>query len=182
MSAIIITGVPGVGKSTIIALASEHTKRPVVVYGDEMFKVAQERGLVKHRDEMRSLPPVIQRDLQEQAAKAIQARGDVIVDTHCTIRTPKGYLHGIPEWVARALKPSQLILVEAPPQEILARRAKDARRQRDAETAEQVADQQAMNRAASLVVAAWTGATVAVVENRDGNQEQAKQALLRSLA
>ena len=74
--------------------------------------------------------------------------GDVIVDTHCTIKTPRGYLPGIPKWVAEALHPKQVILVEATPKEIVARRHNDPTRARDADSEEDIANHQAMNRAA----------------------------------
>src|SRR5438067_9012642 len=130
MAVVIITGVPGVGKSTVIDAAQKAKGYKVVVYGTEMFKVAQVRGLVKDRDEMRKLDPSVQREIQESAAHAIAQMGDVIVDTHCTIKTPRGFLPGVPEWVARALKPKQIVLVEATPHEIASRRNNDPTRAR----------------------------------------------------
>lgn len=182
MGVVIITGVPGVGKSTVINLAKEHAGYPVVVYGDEMIRVAQARGLAKDRDEMRRLDPALQKEVQEEAAKAIAKMGNVIVDTHCTIKTPKGYLPGIPFWVAERLKPRQIILVEAPPADILSRRANDPSRKRDSDTEHGIAEHQEMNRAQSIAVAALTGATVLVLENREGRAEQTKDALVKALA
>ena len=182
MAAVIITGVPGVGKSTILSMAAEGTKRPIVVYGTEMFEVATKRGLAKHRDQMRLLPATVQREIQEVAAEEIARRGDVIVDTHCTIKTPKGYLPGLPEWVVKRLKPSQIILVEAPPGQIAKRRANDASRARDADDPIAIGEHQAMNRAAAIAVATLTGATVLVLENLEGQQEATRQTLLSALA
>src|SRR5919197_5046679 len=125
MAVVIITGVPGVGKSTVIDAAQKAKGYKVVVYGTEMFTVAKAKGLVKDRDEMRRLDPIVQREIQESAAHAIANMGDVIVDTHCTIKTPKGFLPGIPAWVAQALKPRQVVLVEASPSEIVRRRNND---------------------------------------------------------
>src|SRR5581483_1921814 len=107
MSVVIITGVPGVGKSTVIDAAQKAKGYKVVVYGTEMFNVAKARGLVKDRDEMRKLDPAIQRTIQVEAAEHIASMGDVIVDTHCTIKTPKGYLPGLPAWVVQKLNPKQ---------------------------------------------------------------------------
>ncbi|HVL87683.1 MAG TPA: adenylate kinase [Candidatus Thermoplasmatota archaeon] len=181
MGAIVITGVPGVGKSTVLELAAAETKRPVVVYGTEMLAVAQARGLVKDRDEMRRLPPDLQRQIQEAAADAIRAKGDVIVDTHCTIKTPHGYLPGLPAWVVERLRPSQIILVEAAPEEIAGRRAKDATRKRDADDTLAIAEHQAVNRLAAMAVATLTGATLVFLQNRDGRQDETKRALLSAL-
>jgi adenylate kinase len=181
MGAIVITGVPGVGKSTVINAAAEASKLKVVVYGTEMFQLAKERGLVEHRDQMRTLPSETQRELQEAAAKRIAGMGDVIVDTHCTIKTPRGFLPGIPAWVAQALRPKQFILVEAPAKDIVARRNNDPTRARDPDSEEDIANHQAMNRSAALAVATLTGATVAFVHNRTGDVDGTRDQILRIL-
>jgi len=181
MSAVIITGVPGVGKSTVIEAAQKAKGYKVVVFGTEMLNVALAAGLVKDRDAMRRLDPAVQRDIQEKAAHSIAAMGDVIVDTHCTIKTPKGFLPGIPAWVAQALKPKQFILVEANPDEIVRRRNNDATRTRDPDSAEDIARHQEMNRAAAMTVATLTGATVAIIHNRDGAVEATRDQVIRIL-
>jgi adenylate kinase len=32
---------------------------------------------------------------------------NVIVDTHCTVKTPKGYMPGLPAWVLKEIKPDR---------------------------------------------------------------------------
>lgn len=182
MPAVIITGVPGVGKSTVIEAAKEHAGYKVVVYGTEMFNVAQQKGLVKDRDEMRRLDPAVQRDIQVAAAESIAKMGDVIVDTHCTIKTPKGFLPGLPEWVVRKLNPKQIILVEATPEEIQGRRTNDPSRKRDTDSVEEIAEHQAWNRYEAMAVAVITGATVKVVYNRDGRVNETRDQVVQALA
>ena len=59
---------------------------------------------MRNRDEMRLLAKDDQRSLQRKAAAAIaKTDGNVIVDTHASVKTPKGYLPGLPEWVLEAL-------------------------------------------------------------------------------
>lgn len=181
MSVVIITGVPGVGKSTVIDAAQKAKGYKVVVYGTEMFNVAKARGLVKDRDEMRRLDPAIQREIQEQAAHAIAQMGGVIVDTHCTIKTPKGYLPGIPKWVAEALKPKQIILVEASAKEILGRRNNDPTRARDPDSEDDIRLHQDINRAAAMTLATLTGATVAIVTNADGKVEHTRDQVVKMI-
>lgn len=181
MSVVIITGVPGVGKSTVIDAAVKAKGFKVVVYGTEMFNVAKLRGLVKDRDEMRKLDPSVQREIQESAAHAIANMGDVIVDTHCTIKTPRGFLPGVPAWVAQALKPKQFILVEADPAEIVGRRNNDPTRARDPDSPEDIAGHQAINRMAAFTVATLTGATVAVVINANGKVDATRDQIIRVL-
>lgn len=177
MGAIIVTGVPGVGKTTVITKAAEAADVPVVVYGTQMLELAKEQGLVKDRDQMRKLPPQTQRDLQRGAAERIAELGTVIVDTHGTIRTPRGYRPGIPAWVAEALKPEMVVLIEADPEVIAARRADDATRVRDEDTPQAIHEHQTFNRMAAMIVAGSTGATVLTVENPQGEVEAAARRL-----
>jgi adenylate kinase len=181
MAVVIITGVPGVGKSTVIDAAQKAKGYKVVVYGTEMLEVAKAMGLVKDRDEMRKLEPSVQRDIQEEAARRIAELGDVIVDTHCTIKTPRGYLPGIPAWVAESLQPKQIILVEAPPKDIISRRNHDPTRHRDPDSEDDVAAHQAINRSAAVAIAALTGATVAVVVNKTGDVDGTRDQIVRIL-
>ena len=92
---------------------------------------------------------------------------NVIVDTHCTIKTPKGYMPGLPEWVLKKLKPTAIVVVEADPEEIYNRRSKDKSRTRDPDSKEKIAEHQQMNRAVAMAYAAFTGATVKIVFNHD---------------
>lgn len=178
MGAIIVTGIPGVGKTTVMEAAADRAGRKIVVYGSVMFEVARERGLVEHRDEMRRLDPDVQKEVQREAAERIAAMGDVIVDTHCTIKTPKGYLPGLPVWVLEALRPSTVVLVEADAAEIAGRRAGDATRTRDEDSVEAIEEHQEQNRRFAAAYATLTGATVARVCNHDDGVEDAVAQLL----
>ena len=178
MGAIVITGVPGVGKTTVMNAAAEEKKLKVVVFGTVMFEEAQRKFGLKSRDEMRKLPPDQQRVIQRKAGETIAKMGDVIVDTHCTVKTPKGYLPGLPLWVLEALKPDAIVLVEASPKEIHGRRAKDATRERDPDTVEAIDLHQQINRAASMAYATLSGATVKIVYNHDKKVNEAIEQIL----
>lgn len=72
----IVTGIPGVGKTTILntikeILSKENSKFLIMNYGDYMLKTAMEMKYVSNRDEMRKLPLNVQRQLQLEAAKNI---------------------------------------------------------------------------------------------------------------
>ena len=173
MGAIIVTGIPGVGKTTVMEAAAKSLGLPIVVYGTVMFEAASARGTVKSRDDMRRLPPAVQKDIQRDAAVRIAALGDVVVDTHCSIKTPSGYLPGLPAWVLEELRPSAIVLVEADPKQILQRRQSDASRKRDEDTLEAIVEHQEYNRRFAASYATLTGATVHTVVNRDGQVEDA---------
>jgi adenylate kinase len=108
--------------------------------------------------------------------------GDVIVDTHCSVKTPAGYLPGLPSWVLEALQPTAIVLVEATPQEILARRRNDPTRKRDDDTLEALAEHQEYNRRFAAAYATLSGATVHTVHNRDGKVEDSIRQILPVVA
>ena len=167
MGVIVVTGIPGVGKTTVMKNAAEGMDIEFVTFGTVMSEIAIETGLVQNRDEMRKLTLEQQKDLQIKSAEKIASMGNVILDTHCTIKTPKGYLPGLPEWVIKKLKPTAIVVVEADPEEIYNRRTGDKTRNRDPDTKEQIDEHQMINRAAAMVYAVLSGSTVKIVFNHD---------------
>jgi len=167
MGIIVVTGIPGVGKTTVMKNAAKGIDIKFVTFGTVMIDIAKEMDLVKDRDEMRKLTLEQQKDLQIKTAEKISTMGDVIVDTHCTIKTPKGYMPGLPEWVIKKLNPTAIVVVEANPEEIYNRRANDPTRNRDPDSKEQIDEHQMINRAAAMACAALTGSTVKIVFNHD---------------
>jgi len=167
MGVIIVTGIPGVGKTTVMKKAAKGMDIQFVTFGTVMIDIAKETGLAKDRDEMRGLSLEQQKQLQIKTAEKVAQMKNVIVDTHCTIKTLRGYMPGLPEWVIKKLNPTALVVVEADPEEIYNRRAKDATRNRDPDSEEEIAEHQQINRAIAMAYAALTGATVKIVFNHD---------------
>lgn len=174
---VIVTGVPGVGKSSVMEGVSKAFAVPIVNYGTVMFEEAQARALAKARDEMRKLPAETQRQIQAKAAERIGAMADAIIDTHCLIKTREGYLPGIPMTVLTLIAPHAVVLVEAPAAQIFGRRAKDGSRRRDSDTVELIEEHQGLNRAAASAMAVLSGATLKVVPNLDGGVDEAVRVL-----
>lgn len=172
MKLVVLTGIPGSGSTTILNKTLEEVDYLHLNYGDIMTEIAIEEKIVNDRDELRKLPAETQKVIQEKAAKKIKEQSEtenVIVDTHCTISTPAGFLPGLPEWVLRELQPDLFILVEANHDEIIYRRLSDDTRSRDIEKAKNIKLHQEMNRAASMAYATLTGATVKIIENHDNH-------------
>ncbi len=184
---VMITGIPGVGKSTITRLALRRTKVRfrLVNFGDLMFEEAVKAGLVSHRDEMRKLNPEIQKGLQIKVARRIveMARKEpILLDTHATIRTPVGYLLGFPREVIEVINPNFIVIIEATPSEILGRRLRDLKRDRDVETEEQIQRHQDLNRAAAVSYAMHSNALIKIIENHeDKGLEEAVNELVEVL-
>ena len=167
MGIIVVTGIPGVGKTTVMKNAAEGMDIKFVTFGTVMAEIAKEMGFVKDRDEMRKLTLEQQKELQIKSAEKVASMGNVILDTHCTIKTPRGYMPGLPEWVIKKLNPTAIVIVEADPEEIYNRRANDPTRNRDPDSKEQIAEHQMINRATAMACAALTGSTVKIVFNHD---------------
>ncbi len=185
----VIAGIPGVGKTTVleeaIKIAKEKGKEyKLVNFGDIMFEIAKSEGLVSHRDEMRKLDPKTQKEIQRTAAKKISSMAserNIIVDTHITIKTPKGYLPGLPLWVLEELEPTQIILIEATPEEIYTRRKRDETRKRDIESLESIHFHQSYNRYVAASYSMVSGAIVNRVVNKEGKILQAVKDLVELL-
>jgi adenylate kinase len=149
-----------------------------------MTEIAIRDKIVNDRDALRKLPAETQKKIQAEAAKEIKKRSEidnVIVDTHCTINTPAGFLPGLPIWVLDELKPDQFILVEANPDEIIYRRLNDDTRERDLQKIKEIELHQQMNRATSMAYATLTGATVKIVENHDNHLDSSVKKLVNVL-
>ena len=168
MGIVIVTGVPGVGKSTVMNAAKDFGYS-IVNFGTTMFEEAQKEG-VKDRDDLRKLPVDVQKRLQKQAGEKIGQMDNIIVDTHASILTSSGYWPGLPEWTVKAIMPNQIVLVEALPEEIEKRRSNDTSRTRDSDD---IGLHQRMNREYAIAAAVMTGAAVGFVHNNDNKIDEA---------
>jgi adenylate kinase len=162
----------------------ENLDYTLVNYGDVMLTIAQKMGLVDDRDSLRKLSPDVQKEVQRNAAKNIREKSEeinIIVDTHCTIKTPLGFLPGLPKWVLDELQPDQFVLIEADDDEILLRRINDTSRTRDVEKLKDINLHQQMNRAVSIAYAALTGATVQIIINHDNRLDESVEEIIKTL-
>jgi len=174
---LIITGIPGTGKTTVMNKVIEKYPLKFVTFGTVMFEMAKKKSLVSDRDGLRKLPFSTQREIQELAAVKIKKMDNVCVDTHCTIKTKAGYLPGLPETVLKKLSPYVIILVEATPDEIIQRRSRDSRA-RDVEDKDEIMEHQLFNRIAAMSYAVMSGATVKIIQNSENKLEQAAADIL----
>ncbi|KQC04501.1 MAG: adenylate kinase [Methanolinea sp. SDB] len=184
---VIITGVPGVGKTTVVngalkILEDEGITYKSLNFGTYMFEVARKDGIVKDRDEMRRLDRDVQKELQRAAAKAMaMEKGNILIDTHASVKTPRGYLAGLPEWVLRELMPDTIVLVETDEDQILLRRLTDETRSRDMEGSAGIGQHQQFNRSIAASYAMITGATIKIVVNADFLLDKAAEDLAQTL-
>ena len=191
---VIIVGIPGVGKTTVLRnlekkAAEEGLNLKVVNFGDYMFEEAKKQGLISHRDEIRKLPIHIQLELQERAAKKIREDAEkeehdiFIVDTHALIHTATGFWPGLPKHVIENIRPYLIVNIEASPEEVYARRMRDAgvRFRMDEKSVEEIREFMFLARISSIASAVLTGSTVKFVQNREGKVEEAVREIMDAL-
>ena len=187
----IVTGIPGSGKSTVCSLVEKLVKEAgveasVINYGTVMMGILEKHGRSMERDAMRKDNLDTQRKLQKEVAETLSERmsqlpGVKIIDTHMSIKTPEGYLAGLPYHVLQVLKPEMLVLVEAKPREISFRRMKDAGRKRDEATEKAVEEELLFSRLMAGACAVLAGAPVRTVVNDEGKQEEAATEIVKAL-
>jgi adenylate kinase len=183
----IVVGIPGVGKTTVITktkdiLLQSGYNTTVVVFGSVMLSEAKKMG-IGDRDQIRKLSLAGQQNLQNLAADYIcSVKEDlVIVDTHLFIRTSSGFFPGIPQNVIQKLKPRNLILITATPEEILARRAKDESRNRDMVSIEEIKKELGLSISMISTISILSGSAFEIVDNHQGASEDTARFIARIL-
>ena len=184
---IILVGIPGVGKTTLLTtmvdILKDHKKNVVVInYGSLMFDVAKENGL-QDRDELRKLSVSEQQRLQKLAAEEISQHNEevVIIDTHAFINSPEGYYPGLPEHVLKIIKPDNFVSVSAKPEEIYNRRMKDDTRNRDKITLANIKKELDVQSGMISACAVITGSPVRLVLNGEGKVDEAADKIIKAI-
>ncbi len=192
---VVVVGIPGVGKSTVLSIARNKLVEKgynvkLVNFGDYMFNYLKEVGTVRTRDEIRRLPLTIQLKTQGMVARKIREeleseRGEQvigIVDTHAVIKTPTGFWTGLPMNVLQELRPNLIAVIEAKPEEIVARQQRDASRYRaDLSSIEFVKELLQLNRYFSIASSVISGAAVTFISNPEGLFEKAAEELVAAI-
>lgn len=188
---IVVTGIPGIGKSSVCKevqklLQEKERKITVINYGTVMTELLQKKKERIDRDDLRKSKLFLQRSVQVEAAKAIaekisETEEDVIIDTHMSIKTPYGYLAGLPFHVLNILNPEMFILIEASPSEVLSRRFRDVTRKRDKALESEIEEELLFSRLMACACAVLTGAAVKIVRNSEGKKLEAAKEILKLL-
>jgi adenylate kinase len=184
---VIIVGVPGVGKSTIISNATttlhkKGTTLNTVVFGSVMFEEAKKLG-INDRDQIRKQTIDVQHRLQNMTADHISSLNDsiVVVDTHLFIKTQSGYYPGLPMNLILKLNPERLILITANSEEILNRRKNDSTRTRDLISVDEIKRDIEVSLSMISSLSILTGAPFEIIYNHDKMIDSATSVLVELL-
>lgn len=179
---VIVSGLPGVGKSTVLSrairrLEEEGIKVGLVNYGTVMLNAALDGGMVRHRDEIRKLKVSEQLKLQKLAANKIRELSNsydlLLVDTHLYIFTPRGRWPGLSVNNLSELDVKQIIVIEARAEEIAKRRLRDRSRIRERIEADAINEDLNYNRFLAAALTIQTSSPVVFVANHDNMVEEA---------
>ena len=184
---VIIVGVPGVGKSTIISnatttLQKKGTSLSTVVFGSVMFEEAKKLG-INDRDQIRKQTIDVQQRLQNLTADHISRLNDsiVVVDTHLFIKTQSGYYPGLPMSLILKINPERLILITANSEEILNRRKNDSTRARDLISDDEINRDIEVSLSMISSLSILTGAPFEIIYNHDNMIDSATSLLVELL-
>ena len=176
---VVIVGIPGVGKTSLVTKIAELIKQKnktvsVHSYGTIMFEEAKKMG-IKNRDELRTLPIEKQKELQKIAAETISNLSDdvIFIDTHAFISTKAGFYPGLPNYVIEIIQPANFIAITASPDEIHNRRMKDETRDRDPVSIEDIKKELAVQDAMLSSCSVLSGSPMKVIFNHEGKIEEA---------
>ncbi len=184
---VIVAGVPGVGKTTILRELEQVARKKkvsirIVNFGSVMNQLFKRRGKGIHRDHMRRQDISLQSMIQQQAAQEIsktRTRSTLVVDTHMFVRTKDGIWPGTPRRVLEGLRPDMIVLIEADPKEVAKRRSADTTRERETGNVEDVKTDLEWSRYMAGANAVLAGVPIQIVHNRSGRPREAAEDLLR---
>jgi adenylate kinase len=176
---VIVVGVPGVGKTSVINEAKKYLKYEfkVVNTGDIMFELAKEKYNINNRDEIRKkLTFEQQKEIQKEAIKRIkemEKENDIILDTHLVIESYEGYIPGMLREYAEILRPDGIAVIISDPDKIFVRRLKDIQiRGRDIENLKRIEIQQNLTIYFTTIFMFEYGTIVEVINNEEGLLEE----------
>lgn len=184
---IVIVGIPGVGKTTVVTKVFEilNTKNKsvsVVSFGNLMFEEALQYG-IKDRDDLRKLSISQQQDLQKKAAERIAKLNDnvIIIDTHAFITTQAGFYPGLPDYVIKIIQPSNFISISARPEVIFNRRKQDETRHREVVSIDLIKKELAVQDAMLSSCSVLSGSPLKTILNDEGKVEEAAMNVIKAI-
>ena len=168
---VMVIGLSGVGKSTVISGAIEKSGKNVewINFGDVMLETLKETHPRLSRDEIKRLPYDEIKKAQDHVIDILNSKDKlVILDNHMSIESPYGYYPGTTLEQARRLDLVSIVSIEASPESVLQRRLKDTGvRAREHQSVEDIETQMDIDRAMASTLAVTLRVPLKVIRNED---------------
>ncbi len=145
---VLVVGLPGVGKTTLVRSFTSNNPAWVRTSGGDLI---QQNLLESERDSLRSHSGdevyqnqlIILKNFEKLLAKE---QRNIVFDGHCLVKTLTGEYYPIPTEIIEGIGPGRIILLDATPATIIARREADtARPNREVETEEEIRQRQQLS-------------------------------------
>ncbi len=160
---VVVTGVPGVGKTTLCRRVSEDLGYKYVNYGDLMLDIAKSKDLASTDFEMFKLDIDTQQEIWEGAALKIKEMKGALVDLHGIDQSPIGYILSLP---IEIISPDIIVVIESSRDNILQRRHNDTK-ERIIDTIKSLKEHMGMLRTSMAVCSAIMGCNLIILNNDD---------------
>lgn len=159
----VVTGVPGVGKTTLCRRVSKDLGYNYVNYGDLMLDVAKSKDLASTDREMFSLDIDTQHEIWRDAALKIKDIKSVLVDLHGIDQSKLGYIVSLP---IEIINPDIIVIIESSKDNILQRRHEDTK-ERIIDTIKSLKEHMNFLRITMAVCSAISGCNLLILNNDD---------------
>lgn len=186
MNLVLVLGAQGVGKTSLVEHAIEKTRGDyeVINFGSVLQEVIEGAD----RDKFRRQTSIerywgIQKATARDIDSRISDKENVILTSHGVLYKKAGWYPGFPEDVLDILEPKMILVVKAKPKNIIKRREKGGTegRTRDKTPKEIVREEQESTVYISFAYSMHTGATVKIIDNKEGKLEEASSELANAL-
>ncbi len=175
---ILMTGTPGAGKSTVLALYNKRNKSiGIINLGTAMLKVAQEEKKgIKDRDRLRYMHDNDIIEIREKALSKIMKEGrNSIIDTHSSVKQGRRYVPGFSMKELGKMEVDAIIYIDASSDEIIRRRMADSSRKREVEGPSEIDEQRSINLAIISTIALHLNIPMYILYNRDGTSKEVSE-------
>jgi adenylate kinase len=160
---VVVTGVPGVGKTTLCRRVSKDLGYNYVNYGDLMLDVAKSKDLASTDLEMFNLDIDTQENIWKSAALKIKDMNSVLVDLHGIDQSPIGYIVSLP---IEIINPDIIVIIESSKDNILQRRHKDIK-ERIIDTIKSLKEHMKILRITMAACSVVSGCNLIILKNDD---------------
>lgn len=186
MPFVIVVGVQASGKTTLLKKLSKKGIK-IMNIGDIMMDYALKKRYVRYRDELRYIDANNRntyKKIQFGAFAAVgKLNGNIVIDTHATIKAGNRHIPGLPYSCIKLLKGIKgFVYIDSSMEDILKRRKVDRSRKREEDSPTEIETDKSVAVAITSYYASVLNTPMYVIENRNGHMKEASSELKTALS